>query len=236
MASDEEKKSKGGCLGKLAGLLIFLVIVGLGAAMYFISQPQELSDIGGYGEDDPRPAPASPPRDLRTVLEKSIEGNYSVTISESEINQMLARELEIKQGGELGRWVSIKSVLVRLKEDVAEVIIVRDVEGYPLTTSMFLQIEQVESQKGISTKIHLHGGGYHEMLPYPTRGGRFGQLTVPQGFLIMVMPEFRKIAEIFDAEIKLGFEQMARIEIQNKRLMLDPNQPTRDADPGETTF
>lgn len=231
---DEPKKKKGGCMGKLLGLLVFAVLVGLGAAIYHITQPQDLSDIGGYS---PSPTtPASPPRDMKAVLTKAIEGDYSVQLSETELNHWLARELELKQGGELAEWVTLKRVWVRLREDVAEVIIERDVAGYPLTTSMFLQVEQTETAKGISTQIHLHGGGFHEMVPIPSRGGRFGQLTVPQGFLIMVMPDFRKIAGIFETEIDLGFQRMSRIRIEDKRLTLDPKKPTRTDGAGEQTF
>jgi hypothetical protein len=235
MADDDEpKKEKGGCLGKLAGLLVFAVIVGLGAAIYFITLPQDLSDIGGNSPS--LTAPASPPRDMKAVLTKAIEGDYSVQLSETELNHWLARELKLKQGGELAEWVTLKRVYVRLREGIAEVIIERDVAGYPLTTSMFLQVEQTETAKGLSTQLHLHGGGFHEMVPMPTRGGRFGQLTVPQGFLIMVMPDFRKIAGLFETEIDLGFQRMSRIRIEDKRLTLDPKKPTRSGDTGERTF
>jgi hypothetical protein len=235
MADDDEpKKKKGGCFGKLLGLLVFAVLVGLGAAIYHIALPQDLTDIGGHS---PSPTtPASPPRDMKAVLTKAIEGDYSVQLSETELNHWLARELELKQGGELAEWVTLKRVYVRLREGVAEVIIERDVAGYPLTTSMFLQVEQTETAKGISTQIHLHGGGFHEMAPMPARGGRFGRLTVPQGFLIMVMPDFRKLAGIFETEIDLGFQRMSRIRIEDKRLMLDPKRPTRSGDAGEQTF
>lgn len=231
---DEPKKKKGGCMGKLLGLLVFAVIAGLGAAIYHITLPQDLSDIGGYSPS--LTTPASPPRDMKAVLTMAIEGDYSVQLSETELNHWFARELELKQGGELAEWVTLKRVWVRLREDVAEVIIERDVAGYPLTTSMFLQVEQTETAKGISTQIHLHGGGFHEMVPIPSRGGRFGQLTVPQGFLIMVMPDFRKIAGIFETEIDLGFQRMSRIRIEDKRLTLDPKKPTRTDGAGEQIF
>jgi hypothetical protein len=97
-------------------------------------------------------------------------------------------------------------------------------------------VEQTESAEGISTQIHLHGGGFHEMVPIPARGGRFGQLTVPQGFLIMVMPDFRKIADLFETELDLGFQRMARIKIEDKRLVLDPKEPTRTDSAGEQVF
>lgn len=234
MSDEETKKKSGGCLGRLVGLLALALLVGLGAALYHIYLPQDLSDIGGV--EPSQTTPASPPRDLRAVLEKSIEGDYSVQISETELNQWLSRELKLNQAGELSQWVSLKRVCVRLREGVAEVIIERDVAGYPLTTSMFLQVEQAESASGISTQIHLHGGGFYEMVPIPARGGRFGRLTVPQGFLIMVMPDFRKIADLFGTEIDLGFQRMARIKIEDKRLVLDPKQPTRTEPAGEQTF
>lgn len=221
-------------MGKLIGLLILAVLVGVGFALYYISLPQDLTDIGGY--TPAAEAPASPPRDIEAVLRKSIEGDYSVTLSETELNDWLGRELELKQGGELAEWVSLKRVWVRLREDVAEIIIERDVAGHPLTLSMFLQVEQNETPKGITTQIHLHGGGFHKDVPHPTRGGRFGQLTVPQGFLIMVMPDFEKIAKLFETEIDLGFSQMARIKIEDGRIELDPKQPTRTEKSGEQNF
>lgn len=237
MAGDndnEPMKKKGGCMGKLLGLLVFGVLVGLGAAIYYVTLPQDLSDIGGYSLSTTKPS--STPRDINAVLTKAIEGDYSVQLSETELNNWLARELKLKQSGELAEWVSLKRVWVRLREDVAEVIIERDVAGYPLTTSMFLQVEQTETAKGISTKIHLHGGGFHEMVPIPSRGGRFGQLTVPQGFLIMVMPDFQKIAGVFGTEIDLGFQRMTQIRIEDKRITLDPKKPTRTDGAGEQTF
>jgi len=234
MAKDEEEKPKGGCLGKLFGLLVFLVIVGLGAALFFISQPQDLSDLGGNAPMST--TPASPPRDMEAVLTKSIEGDYSVVLSEKELNEWLGRELKLKQTGELAQWVGMKRVWVRLRENVAEIIIEREIAGRPFTTSMFLQVEQLESAKGISTQIHLHGGGFHDSVPHPTRGGRFGQLTVPQGFLIMVMPEYQKLATLFEKEIDLGFQRMARIKIKDGKIELDPKQPTRTTDKGDTSF
>lgn len=235
MAKNEEvEKPKGGCLGKLAGLVVFLVIVGVAAAVYFASQPQDLSDLEGNSPADA--AAIGAPRDMVAVLRKAIEGDYSVSLSEKDINQWLAKELTLAQGGELAEWISLKSVLVRLNDGVAEVIVEREIEGVPFTTSMFIQVEQTETQKGITTQILLHGGGFHEDVPFPKRGGRIGKLMVPQGFLLLVMPEFRKIAALFDEEIELGFQRMARINIEDGRLMLDPKQPSRKAGEGEQTF
>lgn len=232
--SKEEEKSKGGCFGKLVLLLVLLGLVGLGAALYYVPQAQDLSDISGYAPGDA--VGASPPRDIEEVLRKSVEGGYAVTLSEGELNAWLLRELSLKQEGHLAEWVDLKRVWVRLREDVAEVIIEREIEGYPFTVSMFLQVEQTESSKGIATRVHLHGGGFHDVLPRPTKGGRIGKLMVPQGFLLLLMPSFQKLATVFETEIELGFEQMARIKIEDKRLVLDPTAPTRTVDRESRSF
>lgn len=226
MAKDEDKKkAKGGCLGKLMGLIVFATIVGLGAAIYFVTQPQDLTDLQESPESSGEVDRSA--RDIQEVLRKAIQGDYSVRLSEKELNGWLESQLDLNQGGELGANVSLRRVWVRLTDDVAEVIFERDVAGFPMTTSMFLQVEQLETAEGMRTNVHLHGGGYHELLPIPARGGRFGQLTVPQGFLNLVLPDFQKLAEVFQPEIKLGFEEMASIKIEDGYLVLDPSAPER---------
>lgn len=236
MAKDEDKKkAKGGCLGKLMGLIVFVAIVGLGAAIYFVTQPQDLTDL----QESPAAAGrnGSSVRDIEEVLRKAIQGDYSVRLSEAELNRWMESQLELNQGGELGANVSLSRVWVRLTDGVAEIIFEREVAGYPVTTSMFLQVEQLETAKGMRTNVHLHGGGYHDSLPIPTRGGRFGQLTVPQGFLNLVLPDFEKLAVAFQPEIELGFEKMARIKIEDGALVLHPSPPkNKSNDAGSSTF
>jgi len=101
--------------------------------------------------------------------------------------------------------------------------------GKPFTVSMYLKVEQIQGLKGVETKLLMHGGPYLDNLPRPPRGGRFGQLVVPQGFLLLVMPSYQKLAELFSSEIHLGFEEMARIRIEKNRLVLDPREPSDDA-------
>ncbi len=207
--------------GKFFRLVIFLMCVGIVWAIYMMLQPQSLVDIDGHDLS------GGSPRKLQEVLSKAIEGNYSVTVTESEINHLLGNELVAKQGGLLEGKASVKRVLVRLKKDLAEVIVVREVFGYEMTVSMYLQIQQTEDKNGIKTKIHLHGGNYEKRSVVPYIGGRFGKLSVPQGFLNAVVPDYIKIARAMEPEIDLGFQKMARFEIQDKRLILDPRRPTR---------
>ena len=229
-------KAKGSCLGKLMTFVVFLGLAGLGAALYFVAQPQDLSDIDGRGPA----AVGKSSRNLKEVLKNSSDGAYPLKLSEEEINLYLRDTLAFKQAGFLGEWVDIEDVAVRLEEDRAEVIIVRSVAGYPLTLSMYIRIEQIEQPDGrITTRIFRNGGPYQEWLPKPGIGGRFGKLPVPEGFLLTVMPSFQQLAGVYREVPESGkrgkpvkevdfIEDMARISIADGKLLLDPRPNTRE--------
>jgi hypothetical protein len=211
----------GGCFSKLLFLILLVAAVGLGTAVFLITRPQDLSDIGGYG---PTAKPLAE-REMKAVLKNAIDRGFAVTLSEAEINQWLGRTLETRQGGILKEKITLDRVWVRLEEGRAEVIMERRFLGKPFTTSMYLQAERMEGEKGPFTEVRLHGGSYHPDFPNPPRGGRFGKLVVPQGFLILVMPAYQKLAEVFSEEIQLGFRDMSRVSIEKGKLVLDPREP-----------
>lgn len=220
MADDYPKDAppppRRGCLIRLAAMVPMLGVAGLGVAMVFSALPQDLSDLGGA-----EPGLAAPQgRDLAAVLRNAIDRGFSVTLSEEEINGWLARTLKTNQGGLLEEFTSLDSVRVRLEEGHAEVIMERTIFGYPHTVSMFLRLEQLEGQLGPS--LYFDGGQFHEMVPFPPRGGRFGQLTVPQGFLILVRSSFAKLAEAYAEELELGFEGMSRVRISEDGIIMSP--------------
>lgn len=221
MGDDSKAKSGGGCLSKLMVLFLLVTATGLGTAAFFAVRPQDLTDVGGYGSA----ANHGNARDLKVVLQNAINRGYAVTLTEAEINQWLAKVLATKQGGVLGEKVSLDRVWVRLLDGHAEVIMERRVMGRPFTVSMFLRPEQLQGLKGVENNVHLDGGPYHPDVPYPPRGGRFGRLVVPQGFLILVRPAYAKLAELFQDEIHLAFERMSRVKIEKGGLVLDPRDP-----------
>ncbi len=220
MAEPSKFKSGGGCFSKLLLLILLAAAVGLGAAIFYAIQPQDLTDLGGHG-------PATgilPERDLKVVLQNAIDRGYPVTLSEAEINQWLGRTLATKQAGFLEGKVTLDRVWVRLEEERAEVIMERHFLGKSFTVSMYLQVEQVEDLKGPLLNITPSGGPYLKDYPYPPRGGRFGKLVVPMGFLHLVMPAYQKLPALFPGEITLAFTKMARIRIEKGNLVLDPRE------------
>ena len=218
MADSSQSNSGGGCFSKLLFLILLVAAGGLGAAIFAAIEPQDLSDLRA-----PAPtAKAAPVREMKVVLKNSIDRGYPLTLQEAEINQWLARTLVTRQAGFLEGKVTLDRVWVRLQDGLAEVVMERHFLGKPFTVSMFLQIERVEGMDGVATEIQLHGGAYHPDFPQPPQGGRFGKLIVPQGFLILVMPAYQKLAALFPEEIELAFREMSQIKIENNQIVLDP--------------
>lgn len=187
-------------------------------AVWFVWQAQDLSDIKGLGAG----SRGKGARNLKAVLKSSVDRAYPVTLSEEEINLYLRQTLEAKQEGLLAEGQEFRGVYVRLKEDQAEIIMERTVFGRPFTVSMFLRIEQNETMKGIERTVLRDGGEYFAEAPRLKRGGRFGRVVVPQGFLLLVLPSFEKLAHVYREEISEGIEEMARIKIEEDKLVLDP--------------
>lgn len=217
MAEPTKSKSGGGCFSKLLMLILLAAAFGLGAAIFYAIKPQDLADLATT-----KPLPE---RDMKVVLQNSIDRGYELTLSEAELNQWLARTLVAKQGGFLEGKVTFDRVWVRLEDGRAEVIMARKFLGKPFTVSMYLQVEQVEDLKGPLLNITPSGGPYLKDFPHPPRGGRFGQLVVPMGFLHLVMPAYEKLPPLFSDEIDLAFTKMSRIRIDKGKLVLDPREP-----------
>jgi hypothetical protein len=230
MAESSKPKSGGGCLGKLVFFVLLLGGCSLGAAVFISVQPQDLSDVGGYGPSVKRTAP----RDLKAVLETALKKGYPVTLTEIEINQWIGQTLTAKQGGFFAGQVSLERVWVRLNDGYAEVVMERTLMGKPFTVSMFLKVEQLQGVGGVKTEVHRDGGQYHEAVTKPLKGGRFGKMVVPQGFLLLVMPAYEKLADVYRQEIHLAFEEMVRIRIESKRLVLESREPATTGSTGRT--
>jgi hypothetical protein len=212
-SAQDGSKAKAGCFSRL---LSFLLVSGLGVAIYCLSQPQDLSDLE---------VARSPARDIKAALAEAVRSNKPLTLSEEEINRWLAQELVVKQGGLLAQDVSLDRVSIRLENQRAEVILLRHCFGYPFTVSMYLKIERSLDAEGSLTRILPTGGPYHVDYPYPRIGGRFGKLVLPQGYLHLVLPSYQSLAAEFSEEIELAVVKMWKVRIEPHQITLDPREP-----------
>lgn len=205
-------------MARFIGITVMLLIVGFAVVLVAIFRPQDVSDIR-TGADPVHPMVA---RDLNKVFSESISGAYAIRVTEEEINAYLAQTLELKQEGAAAGLVHLEKVLVRLEENRAEVIMVRKIGDWDFTISMWVAVNQMENARGeVETLVDLDGGPM-PLLSFVDRGGRFGRLVVPQGFLLLVRPAFIALADQYPEEIRLGFEEMSRIRIEKGALLLDP--------------
>lgn len=208
-------------MGSLMTLLTFAVVVGLATCVWLIYQPQDLSDIKGRGSAAiGRKAP-----NLLEVLKRAQSGVYPVTLTEEDLNLYFKDQLQLKQGGLLSEFVKLENVCIRLTEERAELIIERSLFGRPFTVSMYLRVETLRDVAGRTTKeVMRDGGDYFKSFPRLKRGGKLGKLEIPQGFLILVMPEFEKLANSMKPEIAAGIEDMPRVTMSKGKILFDPRE------------
>lgn len=224
-AAKERKPHEVSNFERLVGLGVALLIAALGYCVWLVFQAQNVADLAVAKEGSGQVTP----RDLKMVFQKSIDGSYPLKISEEEINAYLEKTLSMKQGGACQSFVSLEKVLVRLEEGRAEVVMVRNFFGRPMTISMWVKVEQVENDRGeIDSQVHMEGGPMR-WTPFINLGGRFGRLSVPQGFLHLVRASYEQLAACYREELHLGFEEMSRIRMEEGALILDPRF-TRESD------
>ncbi|MBM3863892.1 MAG: hypothetical protein FJ385_08105 [Verrucomicrobia bacterium] len=197
------------------------------AALCLCLIPQPLDDLS---LDD---ADAKPPRDLREALERSLKRGEPVVFTQEEINRWLVQRRAPQAQAKPVGMPTAERIVVRLLDGQAELVMRRRMLGVPMTVSMFVRIER---RADGSKQAHLHGGRYAEWLSHPLRGGRFGRLTIPQGFLVMALPAFSRTARSLDDEIRLAFEDMSVIRIEPGRLVLDPLEPQAGNPASSTVF
>ncbi|MFT6863278.1 MAG: hypothetical protein ACJAVK_001839 [Akkermansiaceae bacterium] len=180
-------------------ILFTLAFVGaLGFGIYLSFQSQNLDEIDGRKKDDRQRNPSIVPK----LIELAAKNRNGVTITERQINTWLADTLKTRQEGLLADHVEMKGVWVRFDEEEggrAEIIIEREIKGYPQTVSMFVRIERKKKEDGtFTTYVHKDGGRLWGLLAV---GGRFGQARVPQGFLFFTQDAFAALGELFEQEL-----------------------------------
>jgi hypothetical protein len=227
MSASQSPENRGGCVGKVFGLVVLVLLAAVAFGVLAIFKAQDLTDLEGYGESDEAQG-----RNLKVVMEDALERGYTAKITEEDLNRYLRRTLAVEQQGALAGNVELKQVGIRLEEGRAEVVLERELFGRPFTVSMYLRIEQYEKPDGrIVTQIFRNGGSFHEKVSRPALGGRFGSLPVPEGFLHLVLPSFADLVGVYrrtKVEMEAGeprreldlIDEMSRIEIHEGELVL----------------
>lgn len=248
-----ERQRSGGAFKRLVVMLLFIVMAYLSLHIYFIWQSAdkttEFSDVimnaqvtgvkifpavmaydvdeidarkeildGSYVRSSPLP----------DRLNNAIESNQPITFSEFEVNVWLRNRLQVKQGGYLAPYATVRGVWVNFipGEDGApgeiEYIIERELpEGINHVVSLFMKFDM--SKNGF--RIHRHAS-------------HVGQVKLPGGFARLVMPSFSHMAEELSEELKLYKDdslnsakalKIHKITIGDGLITLDPRLNDKNA-------
>jgi len=204
-------------------LLILGILAAMGGFVYFGWQGADLSDVSG------RKGIAIGYVDIERKVRNALNDNAEVTLTEAELNQYIAKNLKMKQGGFMKGFAKVKGVYVDLKPDVMEVFIKREIAQYgedgtiktdvfkPFThtVSMKLKIFTVVDEKGVTSR----------KVEFP--GGRIGKAPTPGLMVTVVKASFDQLAEHFKAETELGYKKMTSITVGDGFIKLDPRVKTR---------
>lgn len=217
MAKPKESPKRG-CMARALFWICSASSLLLALALVFMVLPQDLSDLEGYAES----IQTEKPRDLTAVLRESVKRGHKLTLSEEELNRWVGQTLTIRQQGMLAKQVKLLRLGIRLQPERVELIMERHLFGLKMTQSMYLQV-QVETDANSSSKeVLLHGGPMLRFVPLLKKGGRFGRMAVPQGYLYLVKPAFFQLGEVYKEELHLIFRKMQEIHIKEGRVVLVP--------------
>lgn len=203
--SDKDKKRSGGIIVRLIKLVALLLLVGVLYGAYLASQAQNLDDVGGYGEEN-----LVAGRNLYGEIREGVRAGEVIRISERDLNAYVQENIELKQSGTLAEKVSARDIWVRLEKEVMEVIIEREVWGYPHTLSAKFRFPDIAMGDG-RTKPAMEWDSVS-----------VGQLRLPQGYGLLMVDGFEKLAEALEAELEPAFREMGKISVEKGMLVLDP--------------
>jgi len=195
-------------LGKTAFQIIILAIMGLLIFLTSITfRAQDVSDLEGYKTGGSGKAP-----NLLALLTASVEKERPCEIKEEELNRYLSERVSIKQEGFLKDKLKmkVKGFGVRVEPGQMEIIVEREVMGYPHTVSMFLETQTQNNSQG------------QPVLVLERTGARLGQQKFPPVYALLVQDGFKAIQKVLKKELELGFGGMTSIRFEEGLIKLDP--------------
>lgn len=172
----------------LVATLLFLAFTGsLILAVVRMWQPQDLKDIAGYTDKG-----AS--RDL-SLLISNAQG-APVSFTEGELNRYLRDTCRMRQTGIFSIIAHAQGVAVRVHDGYAELVIDRLVgSNMHQTTAVNLTFRQLNEHGRPVLKVDFQGGP--PLLGRMPRGGRIGQVGVPQRHIQVLKPALETLLSCY---------------------------------------
>lgn len=223
MGKRDEQKEGEGKSGKFRRLVAVVAwcLVGLIAVAFW---------YGCSAETEPKWGAVSETRDLPLVLKEAYDRGYALTLTDAEVTAYVGRVVRAKQTGASEKFAKFEKIWVKFSDGYGELVMKRRVFGVAVTQSVYFRIEQnVKPDGSPDTQLAWGGPSFFTSMPKWKQGGKIGQLGVPQGFLLVMMPSLEKLSRLFstpaegggwESDLKLG--SMARISIQAGKMVFEP--------------
>lgn len=178
-------------LGNLIFIGTLAVIAGIGWTVARTWIPQDLSTLPGYKQSG---GEANIPELLRQAVKK----NVALTLTEEDVNKYIASTLKASQQGILSPIAKPNGVGIKFHDGYMEIIIERQIASrYLQTVSLFVTVIQEENPSSPLPVTRLEYRENNEQPSYVEKGGTLGRVSVPQGYMILLMPAFENLADAY---------------------------------------
>lgn len=172
----------------LVATLLFLAFTGgLAVMVARMWTPQSLHDVAGYADQ-------GNVRDLSVMLRHAAGGE--ITFTEAELNRYLRDTCRMRQTGIFSIFAHVQGVAVRVHDGYAELIIDRLVgSNTHQTTAVNLTFRQELDHGRPVLRVDFRGGS--PLWGSTPRGGRIGQVGVPQRHMQMLRPALETLLDCY---------------------------------------
>lgn len=217
-------KRKGfGMIKQILVLVVLVMLVLVGGITYLAWQKADMSGISGR-EGLIKGQEAIGYVDIKKKIENALNSKSEVVISEAEINQYIAKNLKMNQGGLFKGFASVQGVYVDLTDDHMEIFIEREIAQYGDEGAVKEDIFPPFNQT-VSMKLKVYNGLNDEgkpaiLIEFP--GATIGKVPAPGMLVKIVLSSFLQIRDHFETEIGF-YEKMNKIAITDGVITLDPN-------------
>ena len=173
---------------------VFLLFTGsLMVMVYRMWSPQDLSDVAGYQDQ-------GNPRDLMVMLKNA--NGAEVSFTEGELNRYLKDTCRMRQMGLFSLLTHVEGVAIRIHDGYMELVVDRIIgANMHQTTAVNLSFRQETDLGRPVLKVDFHGGSpIYGSMP---RGGKIGQVGVPQRHIEMLKPALETLLDCYPEMVQI---------------------------------
>ncbi len=178
--------------GGMMNVFIGLIGVAMLVLVVMVILPKDMSGIAGYPIN---PMNKTEPRNLLSEAQKvMVSSSDEAVISEADLNAYLNHRIQGEQGGLMGSMVSFKGVYVDLMPNGAEIYVLREFFGMPVTLTSRFKADSFKYQmryEPVEWTIGKISFGSRNIKPVIDMFGRIKDATQEEFYTLQQLGEIR---------------------------------------------